>query len=155
VCQHAVMGDVRGGGRRGHHIAAAVTVLAILAASLFLTGPMTTAVRSVTGGNWAVDVAVGVLLVIAPMAAVVAYAFLAPRRRWPQSGGWWLLVLYLPAFDLEPFSRYGTNTRLQHRINTQLPGLLGGMLAGVLLLVACFAVPVLMARHKRRGQARQ
>lgn len=57
-------------------------------------------------------------------------------------------MLYVPAVELEPFSRSGTNTQWQDQVDTQLPGLL----AGILLLAACLAVPALIAaRRKRRG----
>jgi len=139
--------------RRATQIAAAVAILAALAASFFLTGPMVSVLHSVTGGNQAADVLAGVLLLIAPLAVIIGYAYLAPRRGWPASWGWWLLVLYLPAFALEPFGRSGTNTALQRRADTQLPGLLPGMLAGLLGLVALFVVPgLIVSRRRRRHQ---
>lgn len=139
-----------GGGHRVRQIATWVAIFAALAMSFFLVGPIFSVVHSVTGGNLAADVAVGVLLVISPVAAIIGYAYLAHRRGWPQSWGWWLLVLYLPAFDLEPFSRFGTNTALQHRLDTQLPGFLAGMLTGFLLLVMLFVVPGLIVTRLRR-----
>lgn len=90
------------------------------------------------------------------MAAVVGYAYLAHRRGWPQSWGWWLLVLYLPAFALELFGRSGTNVALQQRVDTQLPGLLAGMLAGLLILVTLFVVSgLIVSRLRRRRQTRR
>ncbi len=144
------MSQTRRPGRRIRQIAAAVAILVILAASFFLAGPIISALHKVTGGNQAADVAAGVLLLIVPMAAVIGYAYLAHRRGWPQSWGWWLLVLYLPAIALEPFSRSGTDVALQQRVDTQLPGLLAGMLAGVLILVALFVVPALILRRRRQ-----
>jgi hypothetical protein len=85
ICQHVVMSRTRRSGRRVRQIAAAVTILVALAASFFLTGPMISGLHSVTRGNEAADVAVGILLLIAPMAAIVGYAYLAHRRRWPGS----------------------------------------------------------------------
>jgi hypothetical protein len=150
------MSQTRRPGRRIRQIAAAVAILVILAASFFLAGPIISALRTVTAGNRAADAAAGVLLLIAPMTAVVGYAYLAYRRGWPQSWGWWLLVLYLPAFALEPFGRSGTNIALQQRVDTQLPGLLAGMLAGLLILVMLFVVPALVVtRLRRRRQTRR
>lgn len=150
LCQHAVMERADGSGHRVRQIVTWVGILAALAVSFFLVGPIFSVVHSVTGGSMAADVAVGVLFVIAPMAAIIGYAYLARRRGWPQSWGWWLLVLYLPAFDLEPFSRFGTNTALQHRLDTQLPGFLVGMLAGFVLLMMLFVVPGLIVTRLRR-----
>ena len=150
------MSQTRRPGRRIRQIAAAVAILVILAASFFLAGPIISALHTVTGGNRAADAAAGVLLLIAPMAVVVGYAYLAHRRGWPQSWGWWLLVLYLPAFALEPFGRSGTNIALQQRVDSQLPGLLAGMLAGFLILVTLFVVPgLVVTRLRRRRQTRR
>ena len=148
------MSFTRRPGRGLRQAAAAVAVLGALAASFFLASPMISALHEVTGGNQAADVTTGIVLVLVPMAAIVGYAYLAHRRRWPGSWGWWLLVLYLPAFSLEPFSRSGTNIALQRQVDTQLPGLLAGLLAGLLVLVALFVVPgLILSWLRRRRQA--
>lgn len=144
------MSRTRRPGRRVSQIAAAVAILPVLAGSFFLTGPMISALHGLAGGSQAADVTAGFLLLIVPMAAVIGYAYLAHHRSWPESWGWWLLVLYLPAFALEPFGRSGINSALQHQVDTQLPGLLAGMLAGLFALVALFVVPGLVARRRRR-----
>lgn len=129
---------------------AAVAILAALAGSFFLSGPMASVLHRVTGGKRTADVVAGVMLLIVPMAAIIGYAYLAQRRGWAASCGWWLLVLYLPAFALEPFGRSGTNIALQRRVDTQLPGLLAGMLAGLLGLIALFVGPGLVVSRRRR-----
>jgi hypothetical protein len=143
-----------GAGRKARQVAVVAAVLAALvvigAVGYLLSTPTVNAVHSVTGGRWGADVAVGILLLIVPMAAVIGYAWLARRRGWPQPLGWWLLVLYLPAFELEPFGRSGTNTNLENQINAQLPGLLGGMLAGVLVLLAPVAALALIGVWRKR-----
>jgi hypothetical protein len=150
------MTQTRRPGRNIRQIAAAAAILAGLAASFFLTGSVISALHSVTGGNRAMDAAAGALLLIAPMAAIAGYAYLAHRRGWPESWGWWLLVLYLPAFALEPFGRSGTNIALQQRVDAQLPGLLAGMLAGLLILVTLFVVPgLIVSRLRRRRHMRR
>lgn len=131
-------------------VAAVVIVVVALVASFLLTNRMIHALRGLTGGGRAADAIAGVLLVLAPLAAMIGYTLLARRRGWPTSWAWWLLVLYLPALALEPFGRSGTNTELQHKLDTQLPGFLGGMLGGWLLLVAIFVVPaVVISRRKQ------
>jgi hypothetical protein len=105
-------------GRRARQIVAAVAILAALAGSFFLSGPMASVLHRVTGGKRTADVVAGVMLLIVPMAAIIGYAYLAQRRGWAASWGWWLLVLYLPAFALEPFGRSGTNIALQRRVDS-------------------------------------
>ena len=115
-----------------------------------LSTPAVNTVYDLTGGRWGADLVAGILLPTVPIAAIIGYAVLARRHGWRQSLGWWLLVLYLPAFELTPFSRYGTNTAMEEEINSRLPGLLGGMGIGVLVLMAALAGLVLSARYRRR-----
>jgi hypothetical protein len=148
-----VNGASRGGGK-GRQVVGVVAALAALLVmgviGFLLSGPTVSAVRDVTGGRWGADVTVGVLLLVLPVAVMIGYAPLARRRHWPRWPAWCLLVLYVPAFELEPFGRNGTNTALDQQVNTQLPGLLGGMLAGVGALVACLAVLYLYAVWRRK-----
>jgi hypothetical protein len=150
MCQHARVN----GGSRGRHLAVVVAVLgAVLVVGIlgyFLSMPTVDAVHRATGGRWGADMTAGILLVIVPLAAIMGYTRLARWQSWPQWLGWWLLVLYLPAFELEPFTRYGTNTTMEEEINSLLPGLLTGMGVGVLMLMAALAGLVLSARYRRR-----
>ena len=147
------MSRVRGRRSAVTYAKATVIVLAVLAAGaglFFLINPLITAIRAVTGGSWGGDLAAGILFVLLPLAIIVAYGLLARRNHWRQRWGWWLLVLYVPAIALEPFSRSGTDTWLDDQVNTRLPGLLGGMGIGLAVLVAGVAVLFVMAKLRQR-----
>ena len=143
-----------GGERKGRPFLIGGAVLAVLVVvgvvGYVLSTPAVNTVYDLTGGRWGADLVAGILLLTVPIAAIVGYAELAHGHGWRQSLGWWLLVLYLPAFELVPFSRYGTNTAMEEEINSRLPGLLGGMGIGVLVLMAALAGLVLSARFRRR-----
>jgi hypothetical protein len=147
------MSGVRTRGRGARYAGTALIVLVVLAGLaglFFLINPLVTAVHTITGGNSGADVALGLGFVLFPLLVMIGYADLARRRGWRQQWGWWLLVLYLPAFELEPYGRAGTNTQLQYRLDTQLPGLLGGMAIGVGVLVLAVAVLVVLAKRRQR-----
>jgi hypothetical protein len=147
------MSSVRTGGRAATYAKVAAVVLALFVAGaglFFLSGPLVSAVHTVTGGNWGADLALGIGFVLFPLAVIFGYGYLAHRRGWRDHWAWWLLVLYVPAIDLEPFSRSGTNTQLDHQVNTQLPGLLGGMGIGVGVLALSVAVLYVWARLRGR-----
>jgi K+-transporting ATPase A subunit len=147
------MSGVRTGGRLATYAGVVAAVLAILvvgAALFFLSGPLISAVHAVSGGSWGADLALGLSFVLVPLAVIFGYGYLAHRHGWRQRWGWFLLVLYVPAVTLEPFSRSGTNTQLDYQVNTQLPGLLGGMGIGVGVLA--LGVAVLAGWAKLRGR---
>jgi hypothetical protein len=147
------MSGVRTGGRTARYagVAAAFLALLVVGAGLFLlSGPLISAVHAATGGSWGADLALGIGFVLFPLAVICAYGYLAHRRGWRQWWGWFLLVLYVPAIDLEPFSRSGTNTGLDHQVDTRLPGLLGGMGIGVGVLALSVAVLFVWAKLRER-----
>jgi hypothetical protein len=135
-------------------VAAALLALVLVGAGLFfLSGPLISAVHAVTGGSWGADLALGIAFVLVPLAVIFGYGYLAHRRGWRQRWGWFLLVLYVPAIDLEPFSRSGTNTQLDHQVDAQLPGILGGMGIGAGVLALSVAVLFGWAKlRERQGQ---
>lgn len=157
VCEHAVVNGAGGSGRGarpfviGGAVLAGVILVGVVGSAL--STPTADAAYDLTGGRWGADLTTGILLLIVPIATIIGYAVLARRRGWRQWPGWWLLLLYLPAFELEPFSRSGTDTTMEEDINSRLPGLLGGMGIGVLVLMMCVAGLVL-AGHRHRGRTR-
>jgi hypothetical protein len=147
------MSRVRGRRSAATYAKATVIVLAVLAAGVglfFLISPLITAIREVTGGSWGGDLAAGIGFVLLPLAIMIAYGLLARRNHWRQGWAWLLLVLYLPAFMLEPFSRSGTDSWLDQQVNTRLPGLLGGMGIGLAVLAAGVAVLFVLAKVRQR-----
>ena len=147
------MSGVLTGGRTARYAGVAAALLALLVAGaglFFLSGPLISAVHAATGGSWGADLALGIGFVLFPLAVICAYGYLAHRRGWRQRWGWFLLVLYVPAIDLEPFSRSGTNTQLDHQVDAQLPGLLGGMGIGLAVLAAGVAVLFVLAKLRQR-----
>jgi hypothetical protein len=107
-------------------------------------------VQAVTRGDWGADLAFGIGFVLFPLAVIFGYGYLAHRQGWRDRWGWWLLVLYVPAVTLEPFSRSGTSTGLDHQVDTQLPGLLGGMGIGVGVLALSVAGLFVWAKLRAR-----
>ena len=100
-----------------------------------------TGTRSVTSGNRVADATLRSPGVLGASGTHVRDSH--TQRTAQRVGGprdWFLLLLFVPLFDLNPFSRLGTNSALDHCINTTLPGFLGGLASGVAVL----AVPVLL-----------
>jgi hypothetical protein len=150
------MSGVRAGGRTARYagVVAALLVLLVVGAGLFfLSGPLISAVHAVTGGDWGADLALGIGFVLVPLAVIFGYGYLAHLRGWRQRWGWFLLALYVPVIDLEPFSRSGTNTQLDHQVDTRLPGILGGM--GIGAGVLALSVAVLFGWAKLRARQGQ
>lgn len=131
-------------------VLAGVAALGVLAGAILLTDPILSALHDMTGGRWALDVTVGVLVFWVPLVVVSVVGGRNARRRGLRPRDFWLVLLFIPVVDLEPFSRAGTDTTLDHRVNTALPGYLGGVAAGV----AAIVVPVLgyglVVRLRRR-----
>ena len=121
-------------------VAIALVAVVCLVGAFLLSDPILRAARDVTGGNRVADAALGVLVFWVPLVVTCVIGALNERRRGLRARDWFLLLLFVPLLDLNPFSRFGTNSALDHRINATLPGFLAGLAAGVAVL----AVPVLL-----------
>jgi uncharacterized membrane protein YfcA len=121
-------------------VAVGLVAVACTVGAFLLSYPILRVARDITSGNRVADAALGVLVFWVPLALTCVIGARNERRRGLRARDWFLLLLFVPLFDLNPFSRFGTNRALDHRVNTMLPGFLAGLAAGVAVLV----VPVLL-----------
>lgn len=129
-----------------------LAALGVLAGASLLTNPILSALHDMTGGRWVVDATLGALLFWLPLVVVCVVGGRNERRRGLRLHDWWLVLLFIPVVDLEAFSRAGTDTSLDHRINALLPGYLGGVVVGVAaLVVPVFGYGLVIRLCRRRN----
>jgi hypothetical protein len=132
-------------------IASLLVVIAGVTAAIALTGPIIHGIRTVTGGHRVADIVAGVLVLWLRVALIAGALVLARRRGHLQPRYLWLFVLFVPAVALSPWSRFGTDTALEHRVDASLPHFLTGLGTAWLVL----AVPLLAYGGVLRWRRRQ